>query len=227
MPPPEAAPAPSGPSAPPEPVAVTSFVGPEPCDLWPVAPPVDIDMEVAWPQAFAVELPRGPQGFGMSLWGGRDLNMGVYVRRLREGGPAQRCGRIQVSDQLLAINGAPTAGMTHAQALACIRGGGQPPAPAAAPGPRAPPKSSPEGGPDPLHQQLPPGRAVLLPRGTPGLGGGQLGGNAPLNAPPSVNTPPAPPLSVLGGDPPHFWGGPLPFNLCNALPPLPVFGGAQ
>ncbi|XP_074874666.1 PDZ domain-containing protein MAGIX [Buteo buteo] len=137
---PEPGPCPPGPGAPPEPVAVTSFVGPEPCDLLPAAPPVDIDMEVgstggepgyglAWPQAwggpppFAVELPRGPRGFGFSLWGGRDLNMGVYVRGLREGGPAQRCGRIQVSDQLLAINGAPTAGMTHAQALARIRGG--------------------------------------------------------------------------------------------------------
>lgn len=30
----------------------------------------------------------------------------------------------QVSDELLAINGAPTAGMSHAQALARIRGGG-------------------------------------------------------------------------------------------------------
>ncbi|XP_054033167.1 PDZ domain-containing protein MAGIX [Dryobates pubescens] len=76
------------------------------------------------PPPFAVELPRGPRGFGFSLRGGRDLNSGVYVRGLREGGPAQRCGRIQVSDQLLAINGAPTAGMTHAQALARIRGGG-------------------------------------------------------------------------------------------------------
>lgn len=55
-------------------------------------------MAQAWggPPPFAVELPRGPQGFGFSLWGGRDLNMGVYVRGLREGGPAQRCGRIQV-----------------------------------------------------------------------------------------------------------------------------------
>ncbi|XP_071276642.1 PDZ domain-containing protein MAGIX isoform X2 [Agelaius tricolor] len=49
---------------------------------------------------------------------------GVFVRGLREGGPAQRCGCIQVSDELLAINGAPTAGMSHAQALARIRGGG-------------------------------------------------------------------------------------------------------
>ncbi|XP_051499938.1 collagen alpha-3(IV) chain-like, partial [Apus apus] len=94
-----------GPGAPPEPVAVTSFVGPEPRDLLPAA---DINCAregaeygLAWPQAmggsppFAVELPRGPRGFGFSLRGGSDLNMGVYVRGLREGGPAQRCGRIQ------------------------------------------------------------------------------------------------------------------------------------
>ncbi|XP_069634122.1 PDZ domain-containing protein MAGIX isoform X3 [Haliaeetus albicilla] len=79
-----------GPGAPPEPVAVTSFVGPEPCDLLPAAPPVDIDMEVG--------STGGEPGYGLA-WP-------------------------QVSDQLLAINGAPTAGMTHAQALARIRGGG-------------------------------------------------------------------------------------------------------
>ncbi|XP_074787207.1 PDZ domain-containing protein MAGIX isoform X3 [Athene noctua] len=159
MPPPEAPPAPSGAGAPPEPVAVTSFVGPEPCDLLPAVPPVDIDMEVggpeygwAWPQArggpppFAVELPRGPRGFGFSLRGGRDLNMGVYVRGLREGGPAQRCGRIQVSDQLLAINGAPTADMTHAQALARIRGGGNRLRLLLRRGHGAPPNPSPRGG---------------------------------------------------------------------------------
>ncbi|NXU96062.1 MAGIX protein, partial [Cettia cetti] len=73
------------------------------------------------PAPFAVELPRGPGGFGFSLQGGP---AGVFVRGLREGGPAQRCGCIQVSDELLAINGAPTAGMSHAQALARIRGGG-------------------------------------------------------------------------------------------------------
>ncbi|XP_056371513.1 PDZ domain-containing protein MAGIX isoform X4 [Oenanthe melanoleuca] len=79
---------------------------------------------LGWPQEpapFAVELPRGPGGFGFSLRGGP---AGVFVRGLREGGPAQRCGCIQVSDELLAINGAPTAGMSHAQALARIRGGG-------------------------------------------------------------------------------------------------------
>ncbi|KAM3656172.1 PDZ domain-containing protein MAGIX isoform 1-T2 [Ammospiza maritima maritima] len=121
-----------GPGAPPEPVAATSFVGPEPRDLLPTAPDLlspssaegGLGHGLGWAQAsppFAVELPRGPGGFGFSLRGGP---AGVFVRGLREGGPAQRCGCIQVSDELLAINGAPTAGMSHAQALARIRGGG-------------------------------------------------------------------------------------------------------
>ncbi|XP_066426612.1 PDZ domain-containing protein MAGIX isoform X2 [Molothrus aeneus] len=140
-----------GPGAPPEPVAATSFVGPEPRDLLPNAPELSSPSSarggpghgLGWAQhspPFAVELPRGPCGFGFSLRGGP---AGVFVRGLREGGPAQRCGCIQVSDELLAINGAPTAGMSHAQALARIRGGGSrlrlllrrphgsPPAPAA------------------------------------------------------------------------------------------------
>ncbi|XP_039579744.1 PDZ domain-containing protein MAGIX, partial [Passer montanus] len=123
---------PAGPAVPPAPVAVTSFVGPEPRDLLPAEQELSSPssarggpgQELGWAQdssPFAVELPRGPGGFGFSLRGGP---AGVFVRGLREGGPAQRCGCIQVSDELLAINGAPTAGMSPAQALARIRGGG-------------------------------------------------------------------------------------------------------
>ncbi|XP_053824204.1 PDZ domain-containing protein MAGIX isoform X2 [Vidua chalybeata] len=132
MPPPEAPPAPSGPRAPPEPVAATSFVGPEPRDLLPADPSLGSPSSagggrghgLGWAQEqapFWVQLPRGPGGFGLSLRAGP---AGVFVRGLREGGPAQRCGCIQVSDELLAIDGAPTAGMSPAQALARIRGGG-------------------------------------------------------------------------------------------------------
>ncbi|XP_068034724.1 PDZ domain-containing protein MAGIX [Anomalospiza imberbis] len=86
--------------------------------LWGLSPGTCCPPEAA---PFWVELPRGPAGFGFSLRAGP---AGVFVRGLREGGPAQRCGCIQVSDELLAIDGAPTAGMSHAQALARIRGGG-------------------------------------------------------------------------------------------------------
>ncbi|RVE70860.1 hypothetical protein OJAV_G00068890 [Oryzias javanicus] len=42
-----------------------------------------------------------------------------------EGGPASRSQKIQVSDQLVEINGNSTAGMTHSQAVEQIRRGGQ------------------------------------------------------------------------------------------------------
>ncbi|XP_023802857.1 membrane-associated guanylate kinase, WW and PDZ domain-containing protein 3-like, partial [Cyanistes caeruleus] len=94
----------AGPGAPPEPVAATSFVGPEPRDLLPTGEELgspssagrELGYSLAWPQdpiPFTVELPRGPGGFGFSLRGGP---AGVFVRGLREGGPAQRCGCIQV-----------------------------------------------------------------------------------------------------------------------------------
>ncbi|KAE8277672.1 Membrane-associated guanylate kinase, WW and PDZ domain-containing protein 3 [Larimichthys crocea] len=50
--------------------------------------------------------------------------MGLYVLGLMEGGPAQRSTKIQVSDQLVEINGDSTSGMTHSQAVEQIRRGG-------------------------------------------------------------------------------------------------------
>ncbi|XP_068588203.1 membrane-associated guanylate kinase, WW and PDZ domain-containing protein 3 isoform X3 [Cebidichthys violaceus] len=73
---------------------------------------------------YNVDLERGPTGFGFSLRGGSEYNMGLYVLGLMEGGPAQRCNKIQVSDQLVEINGDSTSGMTHSQAVEQIRKGG-------------------------------------------------------------------------------------------------------
>ncbi|XP_028265426.1 membrane-associated guanylate kinase, WW and PDZ domain-containing protein 3-like [Parambassis ranga] len=75
-------------------------------------------------QFYSVDLERGPTGFGFSLRGGSEYNMGLYVLGLMEGGPAQRSNKIQVSDQLVEINGDSTAGMTHSQAVEQIRRGG-------------------------------------------------------------------------------------------------------
>lgn len=44
-----------------------------------------------------VELERGPRGFGFSLRGGTEYNMGLYILRMTEDGPAQLDGRIHVS----------------------------------------------------------------------------------------------------------------------------------
>ncbi|XP_022526367.2 membrane-associated guanylate kinase, WW and PDZ domain-containing protein 3 isoform X2 [Astyanax mexicanus] len=74
---------------------------------------------------YSVDLERGPTGFGFSLRGGIEYNMGLYVLGLMEGGPASRSRKIQVSDQLVEINGQITTGMTHSQAVEQIRTAGQ------------------------------------------------------------------------------------------------------
>nr|XP_020467458.1 membrane-associated guanylate kinase, WW and PDZ domain-containing protein 2-like isoform X2 [Monopterus albus] len=73
---------------------------------------------------YSVDLDRGPSGFGFSLRGGSEYNMGLYVLGLMEGGPASHSHKMQVSDQLVEINGDSTAGMTHSQAVEQIRRGG-------------------------------------------------------------------------------------------------------
>ena len=44
-----------------------------------------------------MELERGAKGFGFSLRGGREYNKDLYVLRLAEDGPAERCGKMRVS----------------------------------------------------------------------------------------------------------------------------------
>ncbi|XP_036844471.1 membrane-associated guanylate kinase, WW and PDZ domain-containing protein 3 isoform X1 [Oncorhynchus mykiss] len=73
---------------------------------------------------FHVELKRGQRGFGFSLRGGKEYNMGLFILRLAEEGPALKDGRIHVGDQIVAINGEPTQGITHTRAIELIQAGG-------------------------------------------------------------------------------------------------------
>ncbi|XP_066527751.1 membrane-associated guanylate kinase, WW and PDZ domain-containing protein 3a [Hoplias malabaricus] len=73
---------------------------------------------------FLVELERGPRGFGFSLRGGKEYNMGLFILRLAEEGPALKDGRIHVGDQIVEINGEPTQGITHTRAIELIQAGG-------------------------------------------------------------------------------------------------------
>lgn len=43
-----------------------------------------------------VELERSQRGFGFSLRGGKEYNMGLFILRLAEEGPALKDGRIHV-----------------------------------------------------------------------------------------------------------------------------------
>lgn len=72
----------------------------------------------------AVELERGPRGFGFSLRGGKEYSMGLFILRLAEDGPALKDGRVHVGDQIVEINGEPTQGITHTRAIELIQAGG-------------------------------------------------------------------------------------------------------
>uniref|UniRef100_A0A8C2K4C4 Membrane-associated guanylate kinase, WW and PDZ domain-containing protein 1 n=1 Tax=Cyprinus carpio TaxID=7962 RepID=A0A8C2K4C4_CYPCA len=71
-----------------------------------------------------IELERGPRGFGFSLRGGTEYNMGLYILRLAEDGPALQDGRIHVGDQVVEINGEQTQGISHTRAIELIQAGG-------------------------------------------------------------------------------------------------------
>ncbi|XP_056606175.1 membrane-associated guanylate kinase, WW and PDZ domain-containing protein 3 isoform X2 [Triplophysa dalaica] len=72
----------------------------------------------------AVELIRSSRGFGFSLRGGTEYNMGLYILRLAEDGPALKDGRIHVGDQVVEINGEQTQGISHTRAIELIQAGG-------------------------------------------------------------------------------------------------------
>uniref|UniRef100_G8JLT3 Membrane-associated guanylate kinase, WW and PDZ domain-containing protein 1 n=1 Tax=Xenopus tropicalis TaxID=8364 RepID=G8JLT3_XENTR len=76
-------------------------------------------------EIYSVELDRGLKGFGFSLRGGREYNMDLYVLRLAEDGPAARCGKMRVGDEILEINGETTKNMKHARAIELIKNGGR------------------------------------------------------------------------------------------------------
>ncbi|KAM4571924.1 membrane-associated guanylate kinase, WW and PDZ domain-containing protein 3a [Fundulus diaphanus] len=73
---------------------------------------------------FVVELERSQRGFGFSLRGGKEYNMGLYILRLADEGPALKDGRIHVGDQIVEINGEATQGITHTRAIELIQAGG-------------------------------------------------------------------------------------------------------
>ncbi|XP_063735777.1 membrane-associated guanylate kinase, WW and PDZ domain-containing protein 3a isoform X4 [Eleginops maclovinus] len=73
---------------------------------------------------FVVELDRSQRGFGFSLRGGKEYNMGLFILRLAEDGPALNDGRIHVGDQIVEINGEATQGITHTRAIELIQAGG-------------------------------------------------------------------------------------------------------
>ncbi|XP_038625286.1 E3 ubiquitin-protein ligase LNX [Tachyglossus aculeatus] len=67
-----------------------------------------------------------PASLGFSLVGGDDEELGgnkpFFIKSLVEGTPAYNDGRIRCGDILLAVNGQPTAGLTHARLTRMLKG---------------------------------------------------------------------------------------------------------
>ncbi|XP_074598987.1 multiple PDZ domain protein-like isoform X4 [Brevipalpus obovatus] len=71
---------------------------------------------------FMVELMKGPAGLGISLAGNRDrTKMSVFICGMHPKGSAARDGRIQVSDEILEVNGVVLYGRSHLNASAVIK----------------------------------------------------------------------------------------------------------
>lgn len=73
-----------------------------------------------------VELIRNEKGFGLSLVGGIDNcessnDPGLYVCNIVDGGPTHKDGRIQVGDQVYAINDICLEKVPYGWAIECIR----------------------------------------------------------------------------------------------------------
>ncbi|XP_076824351.1 membrane-associated guanylate kinase, WW and PDZ domain-containing protein 3-like isoform X2 [Clavelina lepadiformis] len=71
-----------------------------------------------------IQLQRSQKGFGISIRGGREYNMPLYVLRVARDGPAADCSDIRVGDILIEINGHSTIDIPHSQAINLIKQGG-------------------------------------------------------------------------------------------------------
>ncbi|KAG7511607.1 tyrosine-protein phosphatase non-receptor type 13-like [Solea senegalensis] len=79
-------------------------------------------------ERFIVELKKSSGSLGISVAGGKNTNVrygGIYIKSLVPGGAAEQDGRIQIGDRLLEVDGSNLRGVTHKQAIECLRRTGE------------------------------------------------------------------------------------------------------
>ncbi|XP_041646232.1 tyrosine-protein phosphatase non-receptor type 13 [Cheilinus undulatus] len=75
-------------------------------------------------ERFVVELKKSGGSLGMSVAGGINTNVrfgGIYIKSLVPGGASEQDGRIQIGDRLLEVDGTNLRGVTHQQAVECLK----------------------------------------------------------------------------------------------------------
>ncbi|XP_062256364.1 tyrosine-protein phosphatase non-receptor type 13 [Platichthys flesus] len=75
-----------------------------------------------------VELMKSGGSLGISVAGGINTNVrygGIYIKSLVLGGAAEQDGRIQIGDRLLEVDGANLRGVSHHQAVECLKRTGE------------------------------------------------------------------------------------------------------
>ncbi|AWP14045.1 putative tyrosine-protein phosphatase non-receptor type 13 [Scophthalmus maximus] len=79
-------------------------------------------------ERFIVELKKSNGSLGISVAGGINTNVrygGIYIKTLVLGGAAEQDGRIQIGDRLLEVDGSNLRGVTHHQAVECLKRTGE------------------------------------------------------------------------------------------------------
>ncbi|XP_040603651.1 FERM and PDZ domain-containing protein 2 isoform X2 [Mesocricetus auratus] len=77
---------------------------------------------------YFVELAKEEGTLGFSVTGGINTSVphgGIYVKSIIPGGPAAKEGQILQGDRLLQVDGVSLRGLTHKQAVQCLKGPGQ------------------------------------------------------------------------------------------------------
>ncbi|XP_048191980.1 FERM and PDZ domain-containing protein 2 [Perognathus longimembris pacificus] len=79
-------------------------------------------------EIYFVELVKEDGTLGFSVTGGINTSVrygGIYVKSIIPGGPAAKEGQILQGDRLLQVDGVSLCGLTHRQAVQCLKGPGQ------------------------------------------------------------------------------------------------------
>ncbi|XP_067466135.1 tyrosine-protein phosphatase non-receptor type 13 [Thunnus thynnus] len=79
-------------------------------------------------EKFIVELKKSNGSLGISVAGGINTNVrfgGIYIKSLVPGGAAEQDGRIQIGDRLLEVDGSNLRGVSHQQAVECLKRTGE------------------------------------------------------------------------------------------------------